>query len=157
MVKTATYRFTALIEHEASKGGAWVTVPLEVKALFGSLRPKVKVCFDGKVDYRGSLVRMGGEKHILGIRKDIRRALGKKPGDSVAVEVQLDTGPRRVEIPDSLQEAFRKHPEALEHFRSLSYTHQREYAEYILSAKKEETRQRRTQRTLQMLTEARGS
>ena len=40
--------------------------------------------FDG-VPYDGSLVRMGTPNHILGLRKDIRAAIGKQAGDTVQV------------------------------------------------------------------------
>ena len=35
--------------------------------------------------YDGSLVSMGTPGHIIGIRKDIRKQLGKQPGDIVHV------------------------------------------------------------------------
>lgn len=42
--------------------------------------------------YAGSLVNMGTGCHIIGIRKDIRQAIGKQPGDSVRVTIKEDTG-----------------------------------------------------------------
>ncbi len=35
--------------------------------------------FDGE-PYEGSIVKMGHPCHILGIRKEIRRKIGKQPG-----------------------------------------------------------------------------
>lgn len=35
--------------------------------------------------YDGSVVRMGTPCHIIGIRKEIRQAIGKQPGDTVHV------------------------------------------------------------------------
>ncbi|MGB0176667.1 MAG: DUF1905 domain-containing protein, partial [Owenweeksia sp.] len=92
----------ATIQQDATNGGAWVEVPFDVKEAFGSLRPKVKALFDGKIPYRGTLVRMGGTTHIIGVRKDIRKALNKEAGDEVEVELIADTEPRVVEIPDEL-------------------------------------------------------
>ena len=143
--------FKAVIQHNPEKGGCWLEVPFDVKAEFGSMRPKVKVVFDSKVVYRGSLVRMGTPHHILGIRKDIRESIGKKPGDEVEVQVELDTDERKVEIPEMLHKAFKGAEEARSRFEKLSYTHQREYVNHILEAKKEETQIRRTEKTIEHL------
>ena len=94
--------FTAIIQN-AGGGGAFVEVPFDVEAAFGSKRPKVKALIEG-VPYRGILTRMGTECHILGIRKEIREQVGKTFGDEVTVTVEPDTEPRLVEIPDRLAE-----------------------------------------------------
>ena len=60
--------FTAKIE-EAGGGGAYVRVPFDVEKAFGSKRPKVKAMIEG-VPYRGTLVRMGADHHILGVLKE---------------------------------------------------------------------------------------
>lgn len=80
------YAFTAVIEKVPEIDGAYIVFPYDVRAIFGKGRVKVHATFDG-VPYDGSLVRMGTSAHILGIRKDIRRAIGKQPGDRVAVTV----------------------------------------------------------------------
>ena len=143
--------FTAIIQHNPENGGCWVEVPFDVKKEFGSLRPKVKVIFEGKLTYRGSLVRMGSECHILGVRKDIRVELDKGPGDNIHVALELDQEERKVEIPELLQSAFKVEPAARKYFDSLSYTQQREHVNYITEAKKEETRLRRIEKTIATL------
>lgn len=125
-------------------------IPFDVKEAFGSLRPRVVAVFDGKESYRGSLVRMG-DCHILGVRKDIRAKLDKQPGDELQVSLQADTAPREVEVPPQLAAEFQKHPGAKKRFDKMSYTHQREYVNYISEAKKEETRQRRAAKVISML------
>ena len=50
-------------------------------------RVKVHATFDG-AEYDGSLVKMKTPCHILGLRKDIRAAIGKQPGDKVRVTVK---------------------------------------------------------------------
>jgi hypothetical protein len=64
------HRFTAVIE-DAGHGGAFVTIPFDVEQVFGKKRVKVAATFDGE-PYRGSLVRMGSECHVLGMLKEIR-------------------------------------------------------------------------------------
>ena len=81
--------FTAVIQN-AGGGGAFVEVPFDVEAAFGSKRPKIKAVIEG-VAYRGTLVRMGGEHHMLLILKGIRAQIGRTFGDAVTVTVELDT------------------------------------------------------------------
>ena len=141
--------FDAIIE-EAGNGGACVAVPFDVEKTFGTRgRLKVQATFDG-VPYRGSVAPMGG-RHILGIRKDIREALGKGHGDTVRVELTLDTAPRTVEVPPDLATALADRPAASAFFESLSYTHRKEFAGWITGAQRPETRDRRLQRTLDKL------
>lgn len=82
-----TYRFEAVIRKVPDIDGAYVEVPLDVRAVFGRGRVKVRATFDG-VPYDGSLVRMGTPGHILGLRKDLRARIGKQPGDTVSVTVR---------------------------------------------------------------------
>lgn len=143
------HTFSAKIRN-AGGGGAFVEVPFDVEKAFGSKRPKVKATFDG-VPYRGLLARMGGENHILIVLKDIREKIGKSFGDSVKVTVEADTAPRVLEIPDDLAGALKKDKEARAFFEKLSFTHRREYVKWIEEAKKEETRQRRIEKAMEML------
>lgn len=78
------YRFEAVIQKVTEIDGAYVIFPYDVRAEFGKGRVKVHAEFDG-VAYDGSLVRRGTPYFILGLRKDIRRRIGKQPGDRVQV------------------------------------------------------------------------
>jgi hypothetical protein len=141
--------FTAVIQN-AGRGGAFVEVPLDVEKEFGSKRPRVKALIEG-IPYRGILTRMGTECHILGIRKEIREQAGKTFGDKVTVTVEPDTEPREVEIPADLFKELEKDKKAKAFFDKLSYTHQKEYVSWITEAKKEETRQKRIIKAIEML------
>jgi hypothetical protein len=147
MVKKHTFTATII---NAGGGGAFVEVPFDVEKAFGSKKPKIKAVIEG-VPYRGLLVRMGGPNHILIILKGIREQIGKSFGDKVKIIVELDTEPRVVEIPSELAKAFKKEKAAEKYFKSLAYSHQREYVGYITEAKKEETRSRRVKQTIEML------
>jgi hypothetical protein len=150
-----TYTFIAVIKSEAS-GGAYVEVPLDVEEAFGKVRVKVKAVIDGE-PYRGSLDRMGGPCHILGVLKEIRQKIGKGPGDEVQITIEEDTEPRVVEVPGDLKEALENSPKACAFFQKLSYTHQREYVKWIDEAKRERTRRDRIARALEMLQEGKKS
>lgn len=148
---TKKHTFTSPIQ-DAGGGGAFVEVPFDVEAAFDSKRPKIIATIDG-VQYRGSLVRMGGDKHILIVLKNIREQIGKSFSDEVTVNVEADTEPRVVKVPDDLAEAFNTDAKAKAHFEKLSYTHQREYVNWIEDAKRDETRRRRIAKAIEMLTE----
>ena len=141
--------FTAVIQN-AGGGGAFVEVPFDVEQAFGSKKPKVKATIEG-VPYRGTLVRMGTECHVLIILKGIREQIGKTFGDEVTISVEPDTEPRLIEIPPDLARELKKDKEAKAFFDKLSYTHQKEYVTWINEAKKQETRQNRILKTLEML------
>jgi hypothetical protein len=150
---TKKYSFTATIQN-AGGGGAFVEVPFDVEEAFGSKRPKVKTMIEG-VSYRGTLVRMGSERHLLLILKEIRRQIGRTFGDDVKIIVEADIEPRVVDIPKDLAKEFRKDTAARAFFDKLSYTHQKEYVKWIEEAKKEETRQARLVKTIEMLKKGR--
>ena len=102
--------FTATIQN-AGGGGAFVEVPFDVEAAFGSKRPKVRALIEG-VPYRGILTRMGTECHLLIVLKEIREKIGKTFGDEVRITVEPDTEPRVIEVPAELKEAFKTEKEA---------------------------------------------
>lgn len=56
-----------------------------------------------------------------------------------------------MEIPEAFIEGLAQEPEALARFQALPPSHKKEYLEYYLEAKKEETRLRRMRKILQML------
>ena len=141
--------FTAVIKN-AGGGGAFVEVPFDVEKEFGAKKPKVKAMIEG-VPYRGLLVRMGTECHLLLILKSIREQIGKTFGDEVKITVELDTEERVIEIPAELKKLFRAEKEAKALFEKLSYTHRREYVNWINEAKRDETRQSRIVKTIGML------
>ncbi len=135
---------------EAPRGGAYVEIPSDALPLLGGTgRVKVKATFDG-VPYRGSIVPMGGV-HVLGLQKAIREAIGKSIGDTVHVTLEEDREPREVDIPAEFAAALDADPAVKAFFECLSYTHRREYAEWIATAKRIETRERRVQEAMELL------
>lgn len=143
------HAFTAIIQN-AGDGGAFVEVPFDVEKAFGSKKPKVKAMIEG-VEYRGTLVRMGTERHLLLVLKSIREQVDKTFGDEIKVTVEADTEERVITVPAELKRAFQSEKEAKAIFEKLSYTHQKEYVTWINEAKKDETRQNRIAKTVEML------
>ena len=76
--------FDAVILQNGSMDAAYVEVPYDIRALFGKGRLLVHATFDG-LPYDGQIVKMGTPCYIIGIRKDIRKQIGKSFGDIVHV------------------------------------------------------------------------
>lgn len=130
---------------------AFITIPFDVEKTYGTKgQVKVKATFDGHA-YRGVIANMGTGCHIIGVRKDIRKVIGKQVGDSVLVEIQKDTEERLVDVPDDLKLALANSKKALEFYDSLSFTNRKEYAVWISSAKRIETREKRLAETIKKL------
>ena len=137
---------------DAGGGGAFVTIPFDVERAFGKKRVKVKATIAGQ-PYRGSLVRIGTTCHILGVRKEIRERAGAAIGDEIEVLLEEDTEPRELALPEDVRQALESAPEANACFAKLSYSHQREYLEWIEEAKRAETRSGRIARMVEQLSE----
>ena len=143
------HTFTASIQN-AGGGGAFVDIPFDVEKAFGSKKPKVKAMIEG-VPYRGTLVRMGKESHMLVVLKEIREQAGKDFGDEIEVTLEPDAEPRVIDVPADLQKQFKTNKDAKAFFDKLAYTHQKEYVKWIEEAKRDETRQARVIKTIEML------
>jgi hypothetical protein len=136
--------FEAVLQPTPGGAACFVDFPHDLKALYGkgNLVP-VRVTWDERVVYRGSLAKMGGPRALVLCRKDVLAELGKRAGDAVHVCVELDTAPRAVEVPEPLGAALRDHPEVAAAWERLSPSCQRAYADWIGSAKRAETAQAR--------------
>jgi len=100
--------------------------------------------------WRTSVARMRGE-FLLGLSREVREAAGVSAGDEVEVAIALDTQPREVEVPELLARALAEDPVAAERFEGLAFTHRKEYARWVNEAKRDETRNRRVAKALEML------
>jgi hypothetical protein len=143
------YKFNAKIQ-PGGGGGAFVLFPYAVEKEFGSKgKIAVNVTFDGVPD-RGALIKYGFPEHVLGVPKAIRTQIGKVPGDTIAIELWKDEEERRLEVPEDLATLLKKEG-LFRSFEEMSYTHRKEYCRWITEAKKEETRQRRLEKSVDLL------
>lgn len=151
-MKNEVHKFTAKLEKsDDGMDTAFISIPFNVEKTYGTKgQVKVKATFDGH-PYRGVIANMGRGCHTLGVRKDIREAIGKQVGDSISVELEKDNEERIVDVPDDLKHALSKSKKALEFFNTLSYTNRKEYAVWVSSAKREETREKRLSETIKKL------
>jgi uncharacterized protein YdeI (YjbR/CyaY-like superfamily) len=66
------------------------------------------------------------------------------------------TAPRSQEIPADLLFELRKNKKAMEHFQNYPPSHKREYIEWIVDAKREETRLKRIRESVKMISEGKS-
>ena len=128
-----------------------IPVPFDPKEVFGKARAPVKVTLNGYT-FRSTIFAMGGPCFIP-FRKSNRDAAGLEGNETLKVTLALDTEPREVTPPDDLVKAMKKVKGATERWKALSFTHQREHVEAIEGAKRPETRARRIEAALKMLSE----
>ncbi len=122
-----------------------VPVPFDLREAFGRARPPVKVTIRGHT-WRTTPAVYGGVAYI-GLNRDVRDAAGVGVGDRVRIEIGVDTEPRTVEVPGDLRSALVEDA-SLAVFEALSFTHRREYVEWVTGAKRPETRERRIGETV---------
>ena len=72
-------------------------------------------------------------------------------GDQMKVTLAIDAQPRTVIIPKDLKQALVKNSTADKYFYALAFSHQKEYVNWIMEAKREDSCERRLRKTLQLL------
>ncbi len=136
------------------KTATGIEVPENViEALGAGKRPAVTISV-GSHTYRTTVAPMAG-KFYIPLSRENREASGVQAEDDVEVEIDLDTEPRVMDAPDDLAQALSINDAAQEFFDSLSFSHRRAYVDWITSAKKPETRERRIGQAVEMLGEGR--
>jgi hypothetical protein len=125
-------------------------IPDEVVAeLGGGGRPKVVVTVNG-YEYRSSIARMGGE-YWLGVSNERRQAAGIAAGDTLDLEIVLDTRERTIDVPEDLASALAQQPAAKAYFDGLSFSNQRYHVEQVTGARTAATRERRIAKAVETL------
>lgn len=133
-------KFTTTLRGSGNKVG--IEVPEDVvRALDAGKRPPVIVTVNGK-SYRSSIAVMGG-LNMIGISAANRDLTGTAAGDTVEVDLELDTQPRIIDVPADLAAALDAEPDAKTFYETLSYSSQRRYVEPLADSKTAETRTRR--------------
>lgn len=119
-----------------------IEVPADVlEALDAGKRPPVVVTVNG-YSYRSTVAPMGG-KYLLPFSAERRSESGISGGDAIDVELDLDSAPRVVEVPEDLRTALDSSPDAAAAWAKLSYSRQKADVTSVLGAKAADTRARR--------------
>ena len=140
-----------LLEKFQGKGGwTYAAIPevlQDKRAPFGWV--KVKGSIDELEIKNYKLMPMGNGKLFLPVKADIRKKIGKKEGDWVHVILFADSDP--TSIPDELMTCLKDDPKALENFMRYSDGQQKEFIDWIYSAKTDDTKVQRIAETLRKL------
>ncbi len=145
------YQFKAKIVKDDNMDVFYIPLAIDVEKTFGKKRFKAKIWYND-ILYRGLIAKYAGG-YFLMINKTIRAQLNKKEGDIVNVKIEEDFEERIVELPTVLVDFFNRENLLKSVFDKLSYTHQKEYVQWITSAKREETLQNRLIKLKEMLHE----
>lgn len=85
------------------------------------------------------------------VSAQIREGAGIAAGDEVEVDLELDSEPREVSVPEDVAAALAQEPDARGAFEKLSYSHQRRWVTSVEEARTPETRQRRIDKMVSAL------
>jgi len=141
-------KFETILEKHENMDATGITIPFDVEKVFGKKKVPVRVSING-ADYRSTIFFMGG-RYMMAVPKVFREAAGVKAGEKITVTMEKDEEKRTVEVPKDLADALESSGMS-EVFSNMSYTHQKEYVNSVKDAKKEETRVRRIEKTIEML------
>jgi hypothetical protein len=151
--KSKQQRFSVVLERTDTSGSTtFIHVPFDVRAVFGRARLPVRVTVEGYT-YRSTVSVYGG-KYFLPVRREVREAAKVEAGQRVQVVLEPDDAPRTVEVPADLAAALKRVKGAWENWKALSFSNQKEHAQAILGAKKAETRSRRVERAVELISSA---
>lgn len=145
------YEFQTELKQSETYNGTYIEFPFDVVECFGK-KGQVKVFVEvNGFSYRSSLSSMGYHCHLVVFKKEYRVKTGLKAGDLINVKIHEDKDERTVELPDDIRESLDFFPELIEFFDNMSFTHRKEYVEWITSAKKPETRLNRMEKGIEIL------
>jgi len=138
-------------------GWTYIEVPAD---LAQKLKPgnrkefKVKGKLDKHSIYRVSLLPMGGGWFIMPVNAAMRKAIGKRHGAMVKVELIEDKSEFIFE--KDFMECLADEPTALEFFKTLPGSHQRYFSKWIESAKTQQTKAKRIAQSVNGLSKKQG-
>ena len=100
-----------------------------------------------------SLISFDDTWSVFGFRSKTETDKKKeaKPKDKKEIFKWVNPHTNEVKLPDDLAAALKKKKKALEFFNTLSFTNKKEYIEWIVTAKREETRKERVDGTIERL------
>jgi hypothetical protein len=135
---------------QSDKTATGIRVPVEVVESLGrGKRPPVTVTINGYT-YRNTIAVMGGE-YMVSVSAENRAGAGVAGGDVVDVDIELDTEPRTVDVPDDLAAALDAVPDARRTFDALSNSNKGWHVLQVNGAKSDETRARRIAKSVDAL------
>ena len=140
-------RFAATIERFKEQGEktgwTYIVIPAEKAQKLSVQKTSFRV--KGKLDEHPikqvALIPMGEGDFILPLNAVMRKALGKKKGYTLEVQIGMDKS--AFEFNADLVACIEDEPKAQAHFETLSGSHQRYFSKWIDSAKTDATKAKR--------------
>lgn len=143
-------KFKTTLKQAEGSTATGIVIPNEVLAGLGAgKKPPVKVVVNGYA-YRSTVATVSGD-FMVGFSADHRAASGIKGGDKIEVAIELDTEPRTIELPADFQAALNANAKAKATFERLSNSLKGYHVTHVTSAKTDETRQRRIEKSIATL------
>lgn len=147
-------KFTAELLSTGKNTAGFEVPDSVVDSLGGGGRPKVSVTVNG-FTFRTSIARMGG-RYLLGFSAERRTEAGVTAGEVLEVDVELDTAPRELEVPEPLAAALAADRQAQAFWETLSYSNRQWHVLQVTSAKTDATRDRRIEKSIAALRDGRA-
>lgn len=125
-------------------GWTYIEIP---KKITETLKPGIKKSFrvKGKLDEHSikqvALIPMGDGQFIMAVNATMRKALRKRKGDKISVEIETDES--ELKISPAFLQCLNDEPAALKNFNKMPLSHQAYYSRWIESAKTDTTRIKR--------------
>jgi hypothetical protein len=154
-------QFTATMKRFDKQGEKTGWTYIEIPAdLAQKLKPgnrkefKVKGKLDNHIINRVSLLPLGGGGFIMAINAAMRKALGKRHG--AMVKVQLAEDKSEFVFNKDFMECLADEPVAIKFFKTLPGSHQRYFSKWIDSAKTDQTKAKRIAQAVNSLVKKQG-
>lgn len=141
-------KFATTIQRFDKQGEKTGWTYIEISAAHAKkINPGVKVGYrvKGKLDHfsfeKTALLPMGEGRFIMPLKANIRKAIGKRQGDKLRVEMGLDQ--RQIQPSADFMKCLKEDPEAQKFFNTLPGSHQRYFSKWIEEAKTMPTKTKR--------------
>jgi hypothetical protein len=140
------FKFRTKLLGNENSGGAAVTPPFDVPAIFGAKRVPIKGTVNN-FPFRSTLCNMGGDYFFV-VNKEMRAGAKCKAGDMADIVISRDRDERVVEVPAYIKKVIATNKKAQATWDSLSFTCKKEWVRAIDEAKREETKQSRMEKMM---------
>jgi hypothetical protein len=121
-IENGLVKFSTTMFQDGNNTGIEVTAEV-VLALDAGKRPPVAVTVNG-YEYRSTIAAMGG-RYLIPFSAERRKESRLAGGDTLEVELAVDTAPRVVEVPADLGAALEASAAAQDAWAKLSYSQQK--------------------------------
>ena len=150
--KGAKRSFQSKIIAQGPKGAwSYMKIPFDVEKEWGS---RARVSVAGAMNgfaFRSSIFPDGKGGHTMMVNKAMMAGAKAAQGDTVRMELAPDMKPRAVKLPKDFRGALARSAKAQATFEAFSPSHRRAYVDWIVQAKRAETRAARIAKGVEMI------